>query len=84
MKQILNEFIIRALYCDGLEHAGFIASAASALLSQSVPPGLLPRSMSVKPEQTESPTRLKKMPAKRLPVLYLPGPVTFPQISFIG
>ena len=40
--------------------------------------------MSVKPEQTESPTRLKKMPAKRLPVLYLPGPVTFPQISFIG
>jgi hypothetical protein len=90
MKQICNEFIIRALHCDGFEYAGFISSAASALLGHLANPphrlssGLLPLLMSEEPENTEPPAEHKKILSKRLPIIYLPGPVTFPRISFIG
>jgi hypothetical protein len=88
MKQISNEFIIRALQCDGgYEHAGFISSAASALLGHlTIPscrlsPAARPRSASADPEKIESPARHKKILTKRVPVIYLPGPITFPRIS---
>jgi hypothetical protein len=74
MEQISNEFIIRALHCDGYEHAGFISSAASALLlylanpSCRSSPGLLRRSMSKGLEKSKFPVRRKKVHGKHLPV----------------
>jgi hypothetical protein len=85
MKQIPNEFIIRALQRDGYEHAGFISSAASELILHlenpacRLPPEILPLSISAEPRAEH-----KKILTKRLPVIYCPPFVTFPQISFIG
>jgi len=87
MKQISNEFIIRALNCDGYEHAGFISSAASALLVHLARPSsrLSPRALrcatSAKTENAEPPVRRKKILSKRLPVIYFPASVTVPPIS---
>lgn len=85
MKQISDEFIIRALYCDGYENAGFVSSAASALLRNlaNASPRLSPHLISTEIDGTESAVRRQKNVRRRLPVIYLPGLVTFPQICFI-
>ncbi|HEV2455444.1 MAG TPA: hypothetical protein VGY98_14365 [Verrucomicrobiae bacterium] len=71
LKQISNEFITRALHCDGYENAGFISNAASALLMHlSTPPCL---------ERGEA----ENVHRKRLPVIHFPPFVIVPRISFI-
>lgn len=90
IKQISNEFIIRALQCDGYEHAGFISSAASALLVNLANPssllslGLPLLSTSDEPETTKPAVSRRKNHRKRLPIVYCPAFASFPNISFIG
>lgn len=45
--------------------------------------GLPPLAWFSELEKNKSSGSRKKIPGKRLPVIYLPGPVTFPQISFM-